>query len=211
MTEELFKRYMDDSFLPWHCTLDLNVLKNVLNNLHPTIKFTVEPTKFDNFSKTLVINFLDITVLLHENCYVETDIFYKETNTHDYLNYDSHHRNHTKYNIPFDLAKRILVFVSDEQKVALRLKELRKWLLNCGYPEPVIDKSFFNVKLQGPANKLANSKNILPLVSTYYLNFDKRNIIKSINQKRMQSPNDYQINFWRNRNSFVIKTTTQSS
>ena len=28
------------------------------------------------------------------------------------------------------MAKGILVFVSDEQKVALRLKELRKWLLN---------------------------------------------------------------------------------
>ena len=88
------------------------------------------------------------------------------------------------------MAKRILVFVSDEQKVALRLKELRKWLLNCGYPEPVIDKSFFTAKLQGPANKPANSKNILPLVSTYYSNFDMQNIIKSINQKLRQSPNE---------------------
>ena len=121
-TEELYKRHMDDSFLQWHSTLDLNVLKNVLNNLHPTIKVTVEPAKFDNFSKKLVINFLDITVLLHENGYVETDIFYKETNTHDYLNYHSHHPNHIKYNIPFNLGKHILVFVSDEQKVALRLK-----------------------------------------------------------------------------------------
>ena len=88
--------------------LDLNALKNVLNNLHPTIKFRVEPAKCDNFSKTLVINFLDITVLLHENGYVETDVFCKETNTHDYLNYNSHHPNHIKYNIPFNLAKRIL-------------------------------------------------------------------------------------------------------
>ena len=140
LIEELFKRYMDDGFLLWHSTLDLNVLKNVLNNLHPTMKFTVEPTKFDNFSKTLVINFLNITVLLYENGYVETDIFYRESNTHDYLNYDSHHPNHIKNNIPFNLAKLILVFVLDEQKVALRLKELRKWVLNCGYPEPVIDK-----------------------------------------------------------------------
>ena len=76
---------MDDSFLPWHSALDLHALKNVLNNLHPTIKFTVELAKFDKFSKTSDTNFLDITVLLHENGYVETDIFYKETNTHDYL------------------------------------------------------------------------------------------------------------------------------
>ena len=119
-------------------------------------------------SKTLVINFLDITVLLHENGYVETDILYKETKTHDYLNYNSHHPNHTKYNIPFNLAKLILIFVSDKQKITPRLKELQKWLLNCGYPTSVIDKSFFDVKLQGLANTPANSKNILSLVSTYY-------------------------------------------
>ena len=63
-------------------------------------------------------------------------------------------------------------------------------MLNCGYPETALDKSFLNAKLQGPANKPANSKNILPLVSTYYSNFDMRNIIKSINQKLNQSPNE---------------------
>ena len=126
MIEELFKRYMDDGLLQWHSALDLNVLKNVLNNLHPTIKFTEEPRKFDNFSKRLVINFLGITVLLHENGYVETDIIYKETNTHEYLNYNSHHPSDIKYNIPFNLAKHILVFVSYKQKVAFRSKELRK-------------------------------------------------------------------------------------
>ena len=170
--------------------MDFNALKNVLNNLHRTIKFTVESAKFDKFNKTSVINFLDVTVLLHENGYVETDIFYKETNSHDYLSYNSHHPNQIKYDIPFNLAKSILIFVSDEQKVTLQLKELRKWLLNCGYPESVIDKSFFNAKLQGPANKPANSKNILPLVSTYYPNFDMRNMVKTINQKLKQSPNE---------------------
>ena len=92
--------------------------------MHPTIN-SVQPAKSHNFSKTLVINFLDITVSLHENGYMEIDILYKETNTHDYLNYNSHHPNHIKCNIPFNLAKLILVFVSDKQQVALQLKELR--------------------------------------------------------------------------------------
>ena len=42
---------MGDDFLPWHSTQDLIVLKNVINNLHLTIKVTVEPKNFDNFSK----------------------------------------------------------------------------------------------------------------------------------------------------------------
>ena len=54
----------------------------------------------------------------------------------------------------------------------------------------VIDKSFFNAKLQGPANKPMNPKNILPLVSRYYSNFDMQNIVKSINEKLKQSPNE---------------------
>ena len=51
--------------------------------------------------------------------------------------------------VSFNLAKRVLVIASDEQKVALRLKELRKRFLNCGYLESVIEKSFLmqNYKL----------------------------------------------------------------
>ena len=73
-----------------------------------------------------------------------------------------------QYNISSNLAKRILVFVSDDQKVALRSKELRKWLLNCGYLESVINKSFFNAKLQGSANKSANSKCLKNILKTFY-------------------------------------------
>ena len=79
MIDELFKRYVDDGFLPWHSVLDLSVLKDVLNNAHLNTKFRAGPAKFDNFSKTLVINFLDISVLLHRNGYVQTDIFHEET------------------------------------------------------------------------------------------------------------------------------------
>ena len=68
---------MDDGFFSRYSTFDLNILKNILNNLHPTKKITVEPEKFDNISKTMIINFLEITVLLHENGCVRTGTFYK--------------------------------------------------------------------------------------------------------------------------------------
>ena len=75
LIKELFKRYMDDGFFTWHSAMDLNVLKNVLNILHPTMKFTVEP--------------------------VEIDIFYKETKTQGYLNCNNHQPSHIKCDIPF--------------------------------------------------------------------------------------------------------------
>ena len=89
----------------------------------------------------------------HTKAKLETDIFYKETNSHDYLRYDSHHPQHIKDNIPYNLAKRIIVFCSNSDTEQLRLTELKKWLLNCGYPRKIIEKKIYNARLQGPANK----------------------------------------------------------
>ena len=112
------------------------------------------------------INFLDVTVILHKNGKIETDVFYKDTNTHDYLDYRSHHPIHVKNNIPYNMAKRIIVFVSDPEKMNIRLKEMKNWLLKCSYPENVIDKGFHNAKLQGPAPNPENKKEIMPFVTT---------------------------------------------
>ena len=145
LIKELFKRYVDASFLPWCSIFDLNVFKIVSNNLHSTINFTVEPAKLDKISETFIIIFLNTRVLLHENGYMERNIFHKETNT-IVMNIFIIRvvilttQYSLKHNIPFNLAKCVLVFVPDEQQVALRLKGLRKCLLNCGYLESVIDK-----------------------------------------------------------------------
>ena len=93
------------------------------------MKLTVEKGKnnceqnFDTFVQ--VLNFLDVSIILDQNGRLETNILYKETNSHDYLNYFSHHPEHTKQNIPYNLAKRIIVFVSDEKKVNERLSKLK--------------------------------------------------------------------------------------
>ena len=59
------------------------------------------------------LNFLDVEVILRDGKFVTTDIYYKEKNPHDYLNFHSAHPFHVKQTIPFNLAKRIIVFVSD--------------------------------------------------------------------------------------------------
>ena len=72
---------------------------------------------------------------------LETYIFYKETNSHDYLNYFSHHPEHTQQNIQYSLAKQITVFVSDKTKMNESLSDLKTWLLSCSYPLTFIDKA----------------------------------------------------------------------
>ena len=77
---------------------------------------------------------LDILVILHPNGKVQTEIFYKETNTHCYLHYDSNHPSHIKLNTPYNLAKRIIDFTSDPDKTESHLTQLKALLLPCNYP-----------------------------------------------------------------------------
>ena len=80
-------RYIDDVFMIWpHGEGKLNEFVNVLNSCHETIKFTHE----DSPSK---INFLDVTVLLHNNS-IATDLHVKSTDTHQYPLSSSCHPNH---------------------------------------------------------------------------------------------------------------------
>ena len=82
-------RYKDDIFMIWfHGKEKLSEFVNLLNSSHETIKFTheVSPSK---------INFLDVTVLLHNNN-ITTDLHVKSTDTHQYLLSSSCHPNHTK-------------------------------------------------------------------------------------------------------------------
>ena len=55
-------------------------------------------------------------------------MYYKLMNTHNYLPYDSTHPDYIKNNIPYNLAKGIIVFVSNHGKVVIRLDELRQFL-----------------------------------------------------------------------------------
>ena len=93
------------------------------------MKFIVEKGKnsceqtFNTFVQ--VWNFLDVSIILHQNGGLETVLIYKETNSHDYVNYFSHHSGHKKQNISYNLAKRIIVFVSDEKKMNEKLSELK--------------------------------------------------------------------------------------
>ena len=104
-------------------------------------------------------------------------------NTHNYLLYDGADPNHRKNNIPSNPAKRIIVFVSNPEKVLIRLDELRQLLKGCKYPEHVISKNIFNAKLQGPARNPERSKNIIPFVTTYYPNIDNKSLMQTVKNK----------------------------
>ena len=106
---------MDNGFSFWPKHLDSKYFSTCLNNLHASIKYTFEKTKLiqsDHSQPYQVLNFLNIEVILHSNNTVKTDVYYKDTDVHDYLPYNSAHPKHCKGSLPYNLAKPITDFVS---------------------------------------------------------------------------------------------------
>ena len=175
-----FMRYIDDGFIMWPKILDIKVFISILGNLHPQIKFTIEAAKIAS-EDAQELPFLDVLVILAQLRVFSTDIFYKETNSHFYLDYNSHHPQHVKDNIPFTLAKKIVMFCSNPEKETARLEELRGWLIECNYPKDVIKRGLHNAQLQGPAPPPKATRDKLIFITTYSSNYTHDNTIQQIN------------------------------
>ena len=102
-----------------------------------------------------------------------TDIYYKTTDSHQYLDFFSCHPKHTKYNIPFTLARRICTIVKTETLREQRLNELTEFLRSNNYPEGIINKGIEKAKkltieqLRSTRQKENDNKTALTLVITH--------------------------------------------
>ena len=88
---------MDDGFLPWPTNLKINSFLEIIKNLVENLDFILQDaTPYidkhgNNFYK---LNFLDKTVIVDSKGKIERDLYYKQTNSHDYLDFTSHHPSH---------------------------------------------------------------------------------------------------------------------
>ena len=125
-------RFLDDIVHKWLEKFDIKQFYDLINSLDEDLKFI-----FENPSRTL--NFLDIQLKIVNNTLV-FDIYYKPTNSFNYLTYSSCHPSHTKNNIALSLAKRIINIVTDNRET--RLSELKKHLIERNHPPEIIDYTF---------------------------------------------------------------------
>ena len=98
--QEKWHRFLDDCYILWNNTIPVETLWQELNSIHPKIQFTMEYSDKE-------LPFIDVLVKLH-NGKIRTDIYFKPTDKHLYLNFKSCHPRHCKVNIPFCLASRVL-------------------------------------------------------------------------------------------------------
>ena len=188
-----FFRFMDDGTTLFPQEVDEDVFLKIINSMHPSIQYTMERSELviiDNIEIQKLV-FLSLIIHLDNNGNIWTNVYYKPTNTHEYLHFKSHHPDHIKKNIPHVLAKRILILSTKEKDQKKNLLDLKVWLKHCGYPDSLIDKGIHTARLQGPAPK--DTTKALPLINTYYSNYDNRavstvasQLIKSSKNERVQ-------------------------
>ena len=163
--EENFKRFLDDCFILFRKSdEDLIKLHELINTLHPSLTFTMDKSRTK-------LSFLD-TMVINNNGEVLTDIFYKPTDSKQYLLYTSCHPKHTRNSIPYNLARRIKTIVSDERTLHKRLEELEEFLIKRKYQLSLTEDAFQKAKSLD-RSKLLNTKdttegtNITPYVTTF--------------------------------------------
>ena len=161
----MLRRFFDDIFIKWRLSLgDPNNLLRMMNDLDSKINFSMETGK--------TLPFLDVSFSLTATNTMETDIYYKETDSHNYVQFFSFHPHKTLTNIPYSLARRICTIVSNSTIRDHRLEDLRRFMKRKQYPEQVITNGIERAKalnrcdlLQPKENSPDNSD--IPFVHTF--------------------------------------------
>lgn len=157
----LFIRYIDDIF----CAGEINqhqidtFVQNA-NSIHPEIKFTV------NCNQS-AIPFLDISVSM-KHPYLETTIYYKPTDAHKYLDYNSCHPRPCIQSIPFSQFLRLRRICSNEEDFVQKSAEMEKYFTKSNFPPDIITTAKNKMRTNTTSRNRNKNSNRIPLVMTYH-------------------------------------------
>ena len=174
-----YYRYLDDIFIIYdENKLSLTAITTFLNSLCDNLNF-----KLESFGQQ--VHFLDIFICNTDGT-IQTDIFYKPTDSRQYLNFHSNHPGHVKRALPYNLARRICTIVSNKTMQVKRLNELFQSLKKCNYPSALIEDgikkalSYDRNILLYPIQRDVDD-NIIVHVSSYNPNYDSHsNIVQQM-------------------------------
>ena len=88
------------------------------------------------------VHFLDALLALERNGRISSDLYVKPTDSHQYLLLPSNHPPHVHVHLPYGLALCIRQIVSSDERLHVRLQELKSFLLERGYSGPDVDQQF---------------------------------------------------------------------
>ena len=132
----LWKRFIDDIFLIWHHEKeDLDLFIDYLNSRMPSIKFEAE-------SSNTSVHFLDVTINITETGEINTTLYTKPTDAHNYINYYSCHPRSCRRGIPYGQFLRLRRICSIEDDFVTQSKTLALHFHRANYPKELIQSSF---------------------------------------------------------------------
>lgn len=127
----LWKRYVDDTCCILR-TSDVDGLLDHLNNIRPTIKFTMELEGAGS------LPFLDTKVTRVANGKLDITVFRKKTHTDRYLHFESHHPTHVKRGTVRCLYDRARNITQHNEKLKEEESHLMKTFIGNGYPRSFV-------------------------------------------------------------------------
>ena len=142
-----WKRYVDDVCAAVNSSL-VQTLQHHLNNIEPSIQFTVERETNRKMS------FLDVTVCRQDNGRLSTKVYRKPTHTERHLSFHSHHAVAHKRAVVKSLTDRAKTIPSSSHQRSKEMKHVTAALVANGYPKRfVIDVG----KPKRPAQQLSTT------------------------------------------------------
>ena len=132
---KFFKRFIDDIFIIWsHGEEKLRDFIHLINNHHPTIKFTEEHSNKE-------ISILD-TLVFKEDNKLKTRLYHKKTDQKQYLHYKSCHPLNQKDAVPYGLLIRARRICSKDEDFKAEALSIVRSLLKRGYPDKILLNAF---------------------------------------------------------------------
>jgi hypothetical protein len=120
-------RFIDDVFMIWpHSEESLSVFVTYLNSINSSIQFTYRCSRSS-------IDFLDILVSKDSDGLVSTDLFIKETDTHQFLHNNSCHPGHIKRSLAFSQTLRYRRICSSVERARFHSDNLEEFLVSRQY------------------------------------------------------------------------------
>ena len=130
----MLRRYINDYIgISTSTKKELKDFMQYVNDFHPSLSYTYD------ISDTSV-NFLDISISMTQHG-LTTDIFYKDTDTHSYLRYESAHPPSCKKGIPYSQFSRLRRICSNDQTFERRSDEMSEFFSQRGFPVNIIKNS----------------------------------------------------------------------
>ena len=128
---DLYKRYMDDVAGAASCSEeDLRQFLEFASSFHPNLEYTWSVS-------TDKRPFLDIYMKPRDNR-ISTSVYYKDTDSHSYLNFSSSHPSSCKSSIPYSQFLKRRKICSEDDDFFIEAAKMETFFAARGYPDDLI-------------------------------------------------------------------------